>query len=120
MDEQIIRHAAGLIILMSVNIILGSLGSAFVKCFEWKRLGIGIFKSIIVLICFAATYIAGYLNPDILAINIGDVEANVMTALNIVVLFGYIHYAKQVIEKLAAMLGLNFGNEIKEKTRRRD
>jgi len=120
MSNPIARHTVGLLILMSVNIVLGSIGSLFVGHFNARRFCKSLVKSGIIILCFIATYYAGYLNPDIIAISVGDVEANVMTALNLIVLFGYYHYAKQVIEKLAAMLGLNFDDEIKGRGRRKD
>ena len=99
MDEQIINRAAGLIILMAVNIAHGALGSLFVHRFNWRRFLQGVAKGIIIIICFIASYFAGYLNPDIVAVNIGGIEASVMTALNLVILMqlNELHYTTKYL-----------------------
>ena len=119
MDEAFINHCIGLIILMSVNIALGSLGSIFVNRFDGWRFFKGILKGAIIALCFVATYYAGYMNPDLIVININGIDANIVTALDLIILAGYFHYAKQVIEKLVALLGKDFGEEMKNKIRKK-
>ena len=114
MDMQFISHGIGLIILMGVNITLGSLGALFVKCFDWRRCLQGIAKCIVIIFCFIATYIAGYINQDIVAINVGGLEANVTTGLGIIVFMGYYHYAIQVFEKLRAFISEDFSDDMKK------
>jgi hypothetical protein len=53
---------------------------------------------------FAATYLVGYLNPNIVAVEVNGVQVSVKTGIDLVVLAGYYHYAKQVIEKLTEII----------------
>jgi len=69
-----------------------------------KKLLRGLIKACIVVLCFAATYLVGYLNPGIVALKVNGIEVTVMTGIQLVVLVGYYHYAKQVIEKLTAIV----------------
>jgi hypothetical protein len=110
---HIICLALGLIILIIVNIVLGSLSALFQNTYCRKKLLCGLIKAGIVLVCFAGTYLVGYLNPGIVAVEVDGVEVTVMTGIQLVVLVGYYHYAKQVIEKLTAIVkGNMFAEEI--------
>jgi len=101
---SIVCLALGLIILIVVNIVLGSLGAIFQNVFNREKLLRGLIKAGIVVLCFAATYLVGYLNPGIVAIEVNGIEVTVMTGIQLVVLVGYYHYAKQVIDKLTAII----------------
>jgi hypothetical protein len=108
-----IRLAAGLIILIVVNIVLGSLSAMFHDSFNSKKFIQGFTKAGIVIVCFAATYLVGYMNPGIVAIEVNGVQVTVMTGIYLIVLVGYYHYAKQVFEKLVAIVRGNvFLNEV--------
>ena len=66
----------GFVILVIVNIVLGSL---------------------------SASYYVGVLNPNVVDMNINGTDMNLLTAVYLIVLAGYYHYARQVLEKLAAL-----------------
>lgn len=104
MDIGFLYLAIGLLILIIVNIVLGSLNALFVNTFDRKKFLVGLVKGAIVVICFAATYLVGYLNPNIIAVNVNGTDVGVLTAVYLVVLAGYYYYAKQVIEKLSAII----------------
>lgn len=104
MDIGTLYLAIGLIILIIVNIVLGSLNALFVDEFDRRKFFIGLAKGAIVVLCFAATYLVGYLNPTIIAVEVNGTEVGVLTAVYLVVLAGYYYYAKQVLEKLAAII----------------
>lgn len=104
MDIGFLYLAIGLVILIIVNIVLGSLNALFVNSFDRKKFFIGLAKGLIVVLCFAATYLVGYLNPDIIAVNVNGTDVGVLTAVYLIVLAGYYYYAKQVIEKLSAII----------------
>lgn len=101
---EIICLGLGLMILIVVNIVLGSLSAIFQNEFCPIKLRRGIIKAGIVAVCFAATYLVGYLNPNIVAVEVNGVQVSVKTGIDLVVLVGYYHYAKQVIEKLADII----------------
>lgn len=105
METDTLRLVAGLLILIIINIVLGLLSAIFVKNFNWHRLFRGLAKGGIVIGCFVATYYVGYLNPGIVAVTVSGLELDVLAAVHLVVLVGYYHYAKQVIKKLAALVG---------------
>lgn len=70
MTTSIIHLAVGLVLLVAVNIVLGSLNALFDGSFDKVKLRNGTIKGIIVAACFIAFYMAGWLNPDIIAIDV--------------------------------------------------
>ena len=70
MTASVIHLAIGLVLLVAVNIVLGSMNALFDGTFDKVKLRNGIIKGIIVAACFIAFYMAGWLNPDIIAIDI--------------------------------------------------
>ena len=101
---EILSVAAGLLILIIVNIVLGCTKACFEKCFQRQRLWHGMIKGLIIFLCLGAVYLAGYLNPDVIAVNIGGVSYTLMEAIYLVVFGGYLSYAYQVVYKLSKML----------------
>lgn len=59
MTTSIIHLAVGLVLLVAVNIVLGSLNALFDGSFDKVKLRNGIIKGIIVAACFIAFYMAG-------------------------------------------------------------
>lgn len=55
--------ATGLLILVSVNVALGTLNSRINGTFDNTKLWNGVKKGGIVAVCFAAFYIVGQMNP---------------------------------------------------------
>jgi len=102
--ELMINLTIGLLIFMMANVVLGSVNSLFDGTFDKKRFFIGIGKALIIVVVYCAIYFAGTLNPDVVVMEIDGVKANIMTAIYIVGLGGYIAYGKQLIEKLRLLL----------------
>ena len=100
MEQTIIRLAIGLVLLVAVNVVLGSLNALFdrIKCRN------GVIKGIIIAACFVAFYVAGRLNPDIVAIDIDGETVNVATAANLAMVTAYVLYAKDVFSKLSKLV----------------
>ena len=96
--------AKGLIILIIVNITLGSFSALFNQAFDWKKLFQGIIKGTIIAICFFATYYAGHLNPDIIAVNVNGEEVNLLTACYLILFSGFVFYAGQVSVKFVSLI----------------
>lgn len=61
-------------------------------------------KGIIIAACFVAFYVAGRLNPDIVAIDIDGETVNVATAANLAMVTAYVLYAKDVFSKLSKLV----------------
>ena len=97
MTTSIIHLAVGLVLLVAVNIVLD--GS-----FDKVKLRNGTIKGIIVAACFIAFYMAGWLNPDIIAIDVDGQTVNLMTASNLALLTAYVLYAKDVFVKLKNLI----------------
>lgn len=101
---EILSVASGLLILIVVNIVLGCTKAYFEQCFNIVKLRQGLIKGLIIFVCFCAVYLAGYINPDVIAVNVGGVSYTLMEAIYLVVFGGYLSYAYQVIYKLSKML----------------
>lgn len=100
MTTSIIHLAVGLVLLVAVNIVLGGLNALFDGSFDKVKLRNGI----IVAACFIAFYMAGWLNPDIIAIDVDGQTVNLMTASNLALLTAYVLYAKDVFVKLKNLI----------------
>lgn len=96
--------ALGLLILILANIALGAVKSLFAQQFEWKKFWQGFTKGGIILVCLVAVWFAGYLNPDIAAVEINGQAVTLTMAVYLVVLSAYIWYAGQVIIKIVQIL----------------
>jgi len=95
--------AIGLIILIIVNIVLGSLSAMFAGDFDWKRFRTGVYKGGIIFLCLALIYLAGFLNQDVIAFEVSGQAVNLMQAVYLIVFTGYVYYGKNDVEKLYKM-----------------
>ncbi len=91
--------AISLIILITVNIVLGSITAMFSGEFDWRRFRTGILKGFVIFLCLGLVYLAGWLSPDIIAFEVTGQTVNLMQATYLVVLAGYIYYGTNVITK---------------------
>ena len=96
--------AIGLIILIAVNIVLGSLAAMFAGAFDWKRFRKGILKGGIIFACLALVYLAGWLNQNIMVFEVSGQTANLMQATYLVIFAGYLYYGTNVITKYYKIL----------------
>lgn len=106
MDNQMLRLGIGLLGLILINILLGSINSLFSKDFDKTKFYKGFLKGFIVILSFFGTYGIGVINPDVITMNINDVDVNLVTAIHLTVLGAFIAYGKQVIEKLSTFVSL--------------
>ena len=94
----------GLIILISVNIILGSLSAMFSGQFNWKRFRTGVYKGLVIFICLALVYLAGFLNQNIMAFEVSGQTVNLMQAVYLIIFAGYVYYGSNSITKFYKLL----------------
>ena len=66
MEQTIIRLAIGLVLLVAVNVVLGSLNALFDGTFDRIKCRNGVIKGVIIAACFVAFYVAGRLNQSTL------------------------------------------------------
>lgn len=104
MTIDIIRLGLGLLLLIVVNIILGSVDAWLSGEFDKPKFRRGIAKGAIVAMCFAITYLVGWLNPEVVAISINGQAVNLLTAVYLVIMAGFLFYAYEVIGKLAGFV----------------
>lgn len=104
MTIDALRLGMGLLTLIAVNIILGSIDALLSGSFDPGKCRRGIIKGIIVALCFAATYLVGWINPNVLAVTINGQSVNLLTAVYLVIMAGFLFYAKEVIMKLASFV----------------
>lgn len=104
MESAIIRLGIGLVLLVAVNVVLGSMNALFDGTFDKVKLVKGVGKGAIVAACFVSFYAAGRLNPGIVAIEVEGEVVNVATAANLAMVTAYILYAKDVFTKLTKLV----------------
>ena len=64
----------------------------------------GCIKSAVVAVALIAVYFAGYLNPDLMVVEVDGQTVNLMTAVHIALLAAFTAYAVDVLKKLKDML----------------
>ena len=101
LDMASIRLAVGLVLLIAANIALGSI----IAC-EWDLVKFrnGCIKGGVIALALIAVYFAGYLNPDLMVVEVSGQTVNLMTAASLVMLAAFTAYAVDVIGKLKDML----------------
>ncbi len=104
MTIDIIRLGLGLLLLIVVNIVLGSVDAWLSGEFDKPKFRRGIAKGAIVALCFIVTYLVGWLNPAVVAISINGQAVNLLTAVYLVIMAGFLFYAYEVIGKLAGFI----------------
>lgn len=104
LDMTIIRLAAGLVLLIAANIALGSINAIIVGDWDGAKFRNGCIKSAVVAAALVAVYIAGYLNPDLMVVDIDGQTVNLMTAVSLAMLAAFTAYAVDVLKKLKDML----------------
>lgn len=104
LDMTTIRLAAGLILVILANIALGSTSAIIEGDWDKVKFRNGCIKGGVVAVALIAVYFAGYLNPNLMVIDIDGQTVNLMTAVSLVMLAAFTAYAVDVIKKLKDML----------------
>ena len=104
LDMTTIRLAAGLILVILANISLGSTGAIIEGDWDKVKFRNGCIKGGVISVALIAVYFAGYLNPDLMVVDIDGQTVNLMTAVSLVMLAAFTAYAVDVIKKLKDML----------------
>lgn len=107
-DTQIVNLGIGLLGLILINILLGSITSIIEKKFDKAKLIQGLIKGTIVIISFIGVFVIGLLNPNVLLVSMNGQELNLVSVINAIVLAGFIFYGKQVLSKLSVFVNGNF------------
>lgn len=104
LDMASIRLAVGLVLLIAANIALGSI-NAIIAC-EWDLVKFrnGCIKGGVIALALVAVYFAGYLNPDLMVVEVDGQTVNLMTAVSLAMLAAFTAYAVDVLKKLKDML----------------
>lgn len=104
LDMTTIRLAAGLILVILANIALGSTSAIIEGDWDKVKFRNGCIKGGVVAVALIAVYFAGYLNPNLMVVEIDEQTVNLMTAVSLVMLAAFTAYAVDVIKKLKDML----------------
>lgn len=104
LDMTIIRLAAGLVLLIAANIALGSINAIIDGEWDQTKFRNGCIKSAVVAAALVAVYFAGYLNPDLMVVEVDGQTVNLMTAVSLAMLAAFTAYAVDVLKKLKDML----------------
>ena len=104
LDQNTIYLGISLLILICINIVLGSVNGIFQQQFDKVKFGRGITKGLVVSLCFYLILIVGRLNPNILVINVDGNEVNLGNATYLLMLSGYLFYGKECLGKLSSFV----------------
>ena len=97
LDMTIIRLAAGLVLLIAANIALGSINAIIDGEWDQTKFRNGCIKSADVAAAMVAFYFAGYLNPDLMVVEVDGQTVNLMTAVSLAMLAAFTAYAVDVL-----------------------
>ena len=104
LDMTIIRLAAGLVLLIAANIALGSINAIIDGEWDQTKFRNGCIKGGVIALALIAVYFAGYLNPDLMVVEVDGQTVNLMTAVSLAMLAAFTAYAVDVLKKLKDML----------------
>lgn len=102
--SAVLRLGGGLALLIAANVALGSVKAIIAREFDFKIFWKGLIKGLIVAFAFAAVYLSGYLNPELVVLRFEDQTVNLQTAVYLVLLTGFTYYAGAVLKKLKALV----------------
>ena len=103
-DIAIVRLGIGLVLLIAANIALGSVNAFMEGTWDMMKFRNGCIKSAVVAAALVAVYFAGYLNPDLMVVEVDGQTVNLMTAVSLAMLAAFTAYAVDVLKKLKDML----------------
>lgn len=106
-DYQMLNLGIGLIILISINILLGSINSLLEKNFDKTKFINGCIKGVIVSVSFCGVYFVGLLNPSI-SLEIMGQQLTLLMAVNTILIGGFTWYGFEVLKKLASFVNAKF------------
>lgn len=100
------KPCIGLIILVLINIAMGSADAIISGEFDRKILRKGSLKGMIVSVCVIMAYIAGYLNTDI-SFTLNGATTTLLSAMTLLIAAAYIYYAQSVLKNLALIFSVD-------------
>lgn len=100
LNSEILCLALGLVLLIGSNIGLGSITALIEGAWDEVKFRNGCIKGGVVAAALIAVYAAGYLNPDLLVIEVEGETVNLMAAVYAMLMAAYIAYAVDVLKKL--------------------
>ena len=89
---------------IAANIALGSINAIIDGEWDQTKFRNGCIKSAVVAAALVAVYFAGYLNPDLMVVEVDGQTVNLMTAVSLAMLAAFTAYAVDVLKKLKDML----------------
>lgn len=104
LDMTVVKLAAGLLLLIAANIALGSINAIIAGTWDLIKFRNGCIKSLVIAAALIAVYLAGFLNPDLMVVDVDGQKVNLMTAVTLTMLAAFTVYAVDVIKKLKDML----------------
>lgn len=113
-DIQMLHLGAGLLILICVNILLGSMTAIIQKQFNKEKFVQGLLKGVIISVSFVLVYFAGALNPDVFVASIDGQDINLMAGIYLIVLSAFAWYGVDVLSKLAKIVNGKFVTKVGE------
>lgn len=102
--SDLIRIGGGLLLVIAANIALGSLNAILEGQYDNIVFIRGMIKGGIVILSLLAVYAAGRLNPDLLVIDAGGEQINLMTGVHLLLVAAYASYGIDVLKKLRDIL----------------
>lgn len=103
-DLDIIKLAGGLLLLIAANIGLGSIGAFIAGTWDEVKFRNGCIKGSVVAAALLAVYAAGYLNPNLLVIEVEGETVNLMNAVHVLLMAAFGAYAVDVLAKIKELI----------------
>lgn len=94
----------GTLILVCVNIALGSISALMNREWNWTTFWNGVIKGSIIILAFAAVWFVGWLNKDLVSVEVDGQMVNLQMAVHLILAAGFAVYAKKVIVKLKELI----------------
>lgn len=106
MMMEMVMVGIGVGLLAVSNIILGATLAGLEHDFDKYVFYRGVLKAVMIIISLFLASLAGYLNPDILAVDLGGTQLNLLLATKAVLVGAFIAYSGMVIAKLLEVFNI--------------
>lgn len=105
----------GLLLAALANVVVGSATAYVNGKFNPKTLKRGVVKALAVFLSLGCLALAGYLNPTVVGIVIGDTSLNLYSAVKTTMTAGIVAYAGMALNQVVKTMRLKLLNKQKSK-----
>lgn len=104
---ELLTLGLGLLLATGANVVLGTATAYMNGKFNKIKFKKGVVKAVAIMIAIGMLAFAGQINPDVIAIVVGDTSLNLYNGVKMLLSTGFVTYSALTLQHLAKLLKLN-------------